>query len=154
MFEDKFEKYVEEKWFIDFEREIWINRKTLKKIYEKRYEKINKKTLDHLYWFFRLDKDTFYNKILSKRYPDTESLLWNLIRKKRLEKVMDLHDLSKRIKIERRTLSRVEAWETLPTPNSYTMTHLLSELEFEPVEKEIINNYISSTKSLKKLFKK
>lgn len=154
MFEEKFENYANLKWFIDFEREIWINRKTLKKIYEKRYDKINKKTLDHLYCFFRLEKDNFYNKILSKRYPETDSLLWNIIRKKRLEKIMDLHDLSKKIKIERRTLSRVEAWDTMPTPNSYTMKHLLSELEFSTSEKEIINSYIASTKSLKKLLKK
>jgi len=118
------------------------------------WKKYNKNTLDILYSFFRLDRDEFYNNNLKKWYPKTLSLFGTLVRYKRVRKNIDIDELARMMKIEKRALCRLESWDALPTFDSWTIQHLIIALDFTKEEIENTKKYIDNMKRLEKTVKK
>lgn len=148
------EDQVIDKWVLEVEKETWVSRKTINSMISGRSKKHHKKTLDVLYDHYRLDKnEPFYKENLRKRNPKTTSILGTLIRNKRMGRNIDQDDLCKKIKIDKRSLARLELWESLPTVNSYTMQHIFSELSFTDEEIEVTERYIEDVKKLEKIVK-
>lgn len=118
------------------------------------WKKYSKNTLDILYKFFELPRDQFYNDNLKKWYPKTPSLFGTFIRYKRLQLEIDLHELSKRIRVDERALARLESGDALPTFDSWTIQHMFEALGFNDEEKTMTKIYIDNMKWMEKTIKK
>ena len=116
--------------------------------------KFFKQTLDILYWFFDLPRDHFYKANLKKRYPKTLSILGSLFRAKRCELGLDMNDVAKITQIDRRALARLEAGDSMPNENSYTIKTLCKVLKFSEEEIKQIALYIQTYKDIEKISKK
>ena len=129
----------------------WIWENVFLSILNKENRKYNKNTLDILYSFFWLSRDDFYLNNLKKRNPKTNCLFGYFIRLKRLKKNINILELAKKIKMGDRAIARIEAGDSLPSFNSYTIENLSNFLEFNNNEKKIIKKYIEITKELNNL---
>ena len=132
----------------------WINRRVILSLLKWDHRKYRKTTLDILYDFFKLKHDKFYFENLKKWYPKTESLLWTLIRFKRVRRNIELEKLAKQIKMDSRALKRLESGDALPYYNNWSIQHVLDVLEFTKEEREIVENYIKIMRKTEKLVKK
>lgn len=139
--------------FNKLSKDTWLSNNVLISFFENKNRKYTKNTMDILYDFFHLEIDDFYKENVKKWYPKTNSLFWYLLRTKRTNKNIMIEDLAKMIKIERRTLSRIESGDTLPTNNSYTINHLIDVLWFTEEEKNITNKYINVMRELIEIVK-
>lgn len=132
----------------------WIHDSAILSMIKGEHKKYRRNTLDILYEFFSLEKDNFYRENMKKWFPKTESLLWTLIRFKRVRANLNLGVLAKQIKMSERALARIESGDSLPYCNSRSIKHIMEVLEFTKEEKEIIGRYIEVMKETEKLVKK
>jgi hypothetical protein len=137
----------------DLYNETWIATATTYRILKRSWCKYNKNTLNILYDFFKIPHDDFYMQNSKKWFSKTPSLLGTMIRYKRIEKWLDLAQVSKKIKVDSRQLARIEAGDSLPRFNSYTFTQLFQLLEFTEQEKKLVEVYIKITLDLEKIVK-
>lgn len=150
--EEKIIYYINTKWALKLRKETWIwmwNIYSFKNKIDKTY---TKQTLDILYDFFWLEKDSFYFSKL-KREVWYKNSLWLLFKLKREELKLTKKDVAKQIKWSERHLSRIESWDSDYKLNSYYIKTLISLYNFSEVEKEYIKNYISSLKQIINLCK-
>lgn len=150
---EKIQEYIKKYDLRTFSRDSWVWIPVILSILNLENKKYNKKTLNILYDFFDLEKDDFYRKNLEKWYPKTKNILWNFIRIKRLKKNKDLENLAKTLKMDKRALARLEAWESFPSYNSYTIQKIIENLDFSEKEKQIIKNHLKSCQEVKKILK-
>ena len=132
----------------------WINRRVILSLIKWEHKKYRKTTLDILYDFFHLKKDQFYYDNFKKWYPQTESILWTLIRFKRVRKNLELDQLAKSIKMDSRALARLESGDSLPYYKSWSIQNIMEILDFNDTEKKIIEEYMKVMIKTKKLVKK
>lgn len=151
---EKIQEYIKKYDIKTFSRYSWVWIPVILSILNLENKKYNKKTLDILYHFFKLEKDDFYKQNLKKWYPKTKNILWNFIRIKRIAKNKDLDSLAREMKMEKRALARLEAWESLPSFNSYTIQKIIKTLEFDEKEIEIVRSFLYSCREVKKFLKK
>ena len=130
----------------------WVISSLLKD--DNKNRKFFKQTLDILYGFFDLPRDHFYKANLKKRYPKTLSILWSLFRAKRCELGLDIRDVASITQIDRRALARLEAGDSMPNENSYTIKTLCRVLKFDEKEIKKIGLYIQTYKDIEKISKK
>lgn len=148
------EEKIQEVWIVTLSKEIWVHRNTLNDIAIWKNKKYHRWTLNAVYDFFKLDKtDEFYINNLKKWNLKTPSLIWNLVREKRTQKMMWLDDLSRETKTDKRALARLEAGDSLPTENSWTFRHIFEVLEFTKEEKQVTSEFIKAVKDLEKILK-
>ena len=119
-----------------------IDPRQIKLILEDDKHKFQQSTLDVLYDFFDLDKDSFYRDNLKIRYRPTEAVLWNILRGKRIKMWWSLSEVAYMIKWDERQLRRIESWDSLPSYKSYYITQLVKLYRFNPHEEEIIRWFI------------
>lgn len=67
---------------------------------------------------------------------------------------MDMHELAKKVKIDKRALARIEAWESKPLVNSWTMDNMFEHLQFSDYEKRVTEKFIDAFKELERLVNK
>lgn len=132
----------------------WINDRVFLSLLKQEHRKYHRNTLDILYSFFHIEKDKFYKDNIKKWYPKTESLLWTLVRFKRVRQNLSIHKLAKNIKMDSRALARIESWDALPYYNNWSVQHILEELNFSDEEKGKVKKYIEVMKNIEKLVKK
>lgn len=113
-----------------------------------------KQTLDILYDFFDIPRDHFYKMNLKKWYPKTLSILWSLLREKRCALGLDIEEVARATQIDRRALARLEAGDSMPNAQSYTILKLCKMLNFNKEEMQKINAYINAYKDIEKISKK
>lgn len=145
---DKVIDYINKQWFKKIIGSTGLNREVFQNMIDNKSCKFQKKTLDILYDFFRLEKDEFYQDNLKKWVMPTESILGEILRKKRLQAWMTIPDVQKIIKVDSRQIARIEAWDSLPSFWGYTMTKLLLIYEFTEEEREKIRWFITILKDL------
>lgn len=100
--------------------------------------KHRKNTLDILYEFFALPKDAWYHENMKKWVKPTESVLGEIFRKKRLAMSLSIPDVSKRTRVGERQIARLEAGDSLPSFQSYTVTRLVDLYGFTEDERQKI----------------
>lgn len=116
-------------------------------------EKIREQTMDELYRYYRMEKDDFYIENQKKWQSPTQSILWSLFRKKRLEKFLSVDDVAKLVKWDSRAIHRIEWWHTLPNYNSYYITKFMEIYEFTEEEKQTISWFIVILRDVINIYK-
>lgn len=111
-------------------------------------------TLDALYEFFRLVKDNFYMENMKKRHPNTDSILGSYLRSKRIALGYSMEEIAHELKSTKLTIIRIELGEVLPQFGSYTMQNLMFKYKLDPIERQLVKNYIQATKDIETLLKK
>jgi len=153
--QERINSYLKVNPIKDLERYSWVSRKTLTRIAKhKEGNKYYKKTLDILYKFFKIDKDKFYVENNKKWHWDSSSLLWRMVRNKRIYEHKDLATLSKEMNVDVRVLGRVERWECCPLSDSWTINSIIDKLNFSELERKVTNEFIESIKKMESLVKK
>lgn len=150
----KIEEYLKTHTISELERYSGISQRTLNRLIKNKNWRFYRSTLDCLYDFFKIEKDELYYENFKKWYPKTPSLFWNFVRNKRLWENKCLEELAKEIKVNRRAISRLEAWESQPWYNSWTISNLFESLKFTEEEKEVTKNFIKAIKQMESLVKK
>lgn len=154
MLVEEIRKYLDCHTIQDLHNATWVCTGVFYSLLKRDWKKYSKNTLDILYTFFALERDSFYNDNLKKRYPKTPSLFGTFIRYKRLKLEIDMHDLAKTIKVDERALARLESGDALPTFDSWTMQHIFDALEFSEEERTMTKIYIDNMKWMEKAIKK
>lgn len=132
----------------------WVHESVILSLVKWEHKKYNRNILDILYEFFNLEKDNFYRDNMKKWYPKTESLLWTLIRFKRVRKEINLEMLASDTKMWARALARIESGDSLPYYNSWSIQHIMEALQFTKEERKQVKDYIEVMKNIEKLVKK
>jgi len=140
--------FIAKKWLKQLSDRTWVCIETIKALINQRRQKYNIATLDALYDFFWIHKDFFYIANMKKRYPKTPSLLWTFIRILRTNVWIDLEILSKKTLIDKRALARLEAGDSLPCFDSYTIQKIIEVLEITKEDQNLIKIYINSSKDI------
>lgn len=138
-------------WLTDLSRQTGVSRSALRSLKNLKKSKYRKQTLDVLYDFFGIDRDSFYKENMKKRHPPTFTVIGNIMRLKRLEQHWSIEDVAKIIKWSPREMYRIEAGDSLPSYRSRYMTELLELYEFTEEEKNTIMWWIAIVKDLIKL---
>jgi len=132
----------------------WVHESVILSLIKWEHKKYHRNILDILYAFFNLKKDAFYRENMKKWYPKTESLLWTLVRFKRVRMDIDLQVLAKQIKMSDRALARIESGDSLPYYNSWSIQHIMEVLRFSDSEKKMVADYIDVMKKIEKMVQK
>jgi len=149
MLKKRIKQYLAEKWdFWLLSKETGLSMSVLISFFENKKRKYTKNTLDILYDFFGIEHDDFYNENIKKWYPKTPSLFGSFIRGKRIDANIMIGELAREIKVKKRTLVRLESWDSLPSYSGRTMTNLMEYLKFSKKEMELSKKYIAIMKEL------
>ncbi len=73
----------------------------------------------------------------------TESVLGEILRERRIRKGWDIHHVARMIKMDDRSIARIEAGDTLPSGFGYAMVNLLRVYEFTEDEQQKIRWHIA-----------
>ena len=126
-------------------QETWIWCKAIYSIKNwHRNKKYTKQTLDTLYDFFNLTKDTFYIDNMKKWLKSDESILWVLLKNRRDKLWFSKKEVAKIIKWTEREMTRIEAWDVAPKFNSYYLRELIKLYKFSESEWNQIKWYVAS----------
>lgn len=132
-----------------------IDTKVLQSILEEKQTRYRHYTVNALYDFFEMPKkDNFYKRHLISWQPKTNSIIWSYFRIKRIENGKSLEEIWKQCNISTRALHRLEAGETLPWINSWTVQKLFENLDFKEEEKERIWSLLKLSYQVNKELKK
>lgn len=111
-------------------------------IYQRRiFHKLG--VINRLYEFFEIAKDEWYYQNAKKLHRDHESVLGTFFREKRLKFGYTVNEVCKATKITDRTLLRLEAGDSLPSYNSYTILKLIDFYNLTDEEQHCIRWYIA-----------
>lgn len=114
-------------------------------------------TLRKMYEFFDKEFDDFFFQNC-KKFPYWKnryhSVIGNIFRSRRIKKGFTVHMVASKLKLDNKTIERLENGITLPSANSYTIQNLLSLYEFSPKERQSIEDLINTTHETIKHFKK
>lgn len=148
---------------IEFEKENWlkqlffatgINVWILRKIKNwNRKHKYKRITLNSLYTYFKIQRDSFYIENMKKRVKPTESLLWEIFREKRISLGYELYDVAKLIKWDVRQLARFEAWDSLPSYRGYYINELVKLYWFDEETTEKIRWFVCILNDLRSIYR-
>lgn len=116
--------------------------------------KYRQKWIDKLYSYFSLTKDKWYYNNKKMWYKKTFSVIWNIMRIARIHKGRDIKHVAKLSKWDVRQISRIELWDSLPLSESYYISRMLENYDFEDEEKDTIRYGIIILQDLIKIFKK
>lgn len=119
-----------------------LSESMLDEVLRGKHGKHRKHNLDILYSFFGLEPDAWYRANMKKWVKPTESILGEILRKKRLSLGMSLDDVRRATKIGTRQLARLEAGDSLPSFSSYTVGALLDLYGFDDAHRERIRWFV------------
>lgn len=154
MLVEKIREYLDTHTIQELHHETGICTGVFYSLLKRDWKKYSKNNLDILYKHFGLERDQFYKDNIKKWYPKTPSLFGTFIRYKRLQMEIDLHELSKMVRVDERALARLESGDALPTFDSWTIQHIFDALNFTDEEKTMTKIYIDNMKWLEKTIKK
>ena len=103
---------------------VGIDQRTLRAMLRNSRSKYKGVHLDILYEFFGLPKDAFYVENKKKWIKPTESVLGEILRERRIRKGWDIHQVARMIRMDDRSIARIEAGDTLLTLNSQPLADL------------------------------
>jgi len=116
-------------------------------------DRINSWKLDLIYKFYNQEKDDFYLENQKKWQNPTQSILWSLFRKKRLEKFLSVDDVAKLVRWDSLAIHRIEWGSTLPNFNSYYITKFMEIYDFIEEEKQTISWFIVILRDVINIYK-
>lgn len=122
---------------------VGIDQRTLRAMLRNSRSKYKGVHLDILYEFFGLPKDSFYVENKKKWIKPTESVLGEILRERRIRKGWDIHQVARMIRMDDRSIARIEAGDTLPNGFGYAMVNLLRVYEFTEEEQQKIRWHIA-----------
>lgn len=119
-----------------------------------KYSKYRVKYIDRLYTFFDLEADTWYynnRKLWNKK---TYSEIGNILRLWRIRRGLSIDDVASILKGDKRSISRIEHGDSLPSSNSYYISEMLKLYDFTEEEEIKIKYGIALLQDLLKIMKK
>ena len=145
LIQDRIKEFLDQNNMKILRQETWIWCKAIYSIKNwHRNKKYTKQTLDTLYDFFNLTKDTFYIDNMKKWLKSDESILWVLLKNRRDKLWFSKKEVAKIIKWTEREMTRIEAWDVAPKFNSYYLRELIKLYEFSESEWNQIKWYVAS----------
>ena len=145
LIQDRIKEFLDQNNMKILRQETWIWCKAIYSIKNwHRNKKYTKQTLDTLYDFFNLTKDTFYIDNMKKWLKSDESILWVLLKKRRDKLWFSKKEVAKIIKWTEREMTRIEAWDVAPKFNSYYLRELIKLYNFSESEWNQIKWYVAS----------
>ena len=131
LIQDRIKEFLDQNNMKILRQETWIWCKAIYSIKNwHRNKKYTKQTLDTLYDFFNLTKDTFYIDNMKKWLKSDESILWVLLKNRRDKLWFSKKEVAKIIKWTEREMTRIEAWDVAPKFNSYYLRELIKLYKF------------------------
>lgn len=147
----KIKEHSEDTSLYQISKIVRVNHKVIYNIVKWKQVKLRKQTIDRLYDYYRIPKDTFYYQNMKKRYNPTFSVIGNIFRLKRLQMWYSLDEVAWLLKWDKRQLQRIEQWKSLPSKRAYYISQMLILYKFSEQQKETIRRGIKSLKDLLKL---
>jgi len=145
LIQDRIKEFLDQNNMKILRQETWIWCKAIYSIKNwHRNKKYTKQTLDTLYDFFNLTKDTFYIDNMKKWLKSDESILWVLLKNRRDKLWFSKKEVAKIIKWTEREMTRIEAWDVAPKFNSYYLRELIKLYNFSESEWNQIKWYVAS----------
>jgi|SaaInlStandDraft_7_1057024.scaffolds.fasta_scaffold04692_4 hypothetical protein len=145
LIQDRIKEFLDQNNMKILRQETWIWCKAIYSIKNwHRNKKYTKQTLDTLYDFFNLTKDTFYIDNMKKWLKSDESILWVLLKNRRDKLWFSKKEVAKIIKWTEREMTRIEAWDVAPKFNSYYLRELIKLYKFSESEWNQIKWYVAS----------
>lgn len=118
--------------------------------------RLNTGILRSLYQFFDVNFDDFYYSHFQgipsiKRH---EWIIGNIFRAKRIRLGYTIHDVSRRLKVDEKTIGDLERGETLPVATGYTIIKLFEMYEMTEHERQTITWLVGLIHDAISVFKK
>lgn len=154
---ERIREYKDRNW------DVWLSRLSdrtglgstaIENVYHQRKNKYKISTLNSLYDYFKMEKDSWYNSNLKKWHEQHDSILGNIFRERRIAMSLTIPQVANSIRVDEITIKRIEAWTTLPHFNQYTFKKLLELYKFSEEDRTTIAWWITLTHDLMMVYKR
>lgn len=118
-------------------------------------KKLNTAILRQMYAHFSLEFDDFYfyNYFLAYNKKRHEGIIGNIFRIRRIERGLTIVAVARALKIDEKTIDRLERGCQLPSSNSYSIQKMMELYGFTPEERRAIIQAIEAIRAAHRTFR-